>query len=160
MADRESPAHRQIFFRQQAERIFQDFLRPEGTTRSGDPGALRVAADVFEDDQSIVVEVELPGVRREDVALYVLPNRLIIEGQKPEGRPPGGANLGGTADLASQRPSFVCAERHFGAFERVVQLESAVDTSRIEARLSGGLLVVTLPKILDRRGKKRRVAID
>ena len=64
------------------------------------------------------------------------------------------------ADDVAQRPSFVCAERHFGTFERVVQLESPVDTSRIEARLDGGLLVVTLPKIQDRRGKKLRVAID
>jgi HSP20 family protein len=160
MADREPPsAQRQLFFRQQAERIFQDFLRPEGA-RPGDPGALRVAADVFEDGEQVVVEVELPGVSRDDVALYVLRDRLIIEGVKPEGRQPGPA----AGDLAEggpgSRPSFVCAERHFGAFERVVQLEVPVDTSRIEARLNSGLLVVTLPKILDRRGKKRRVDID
>src|SRR5437870_3514119 len=61
MADRESSPHRQLFLRQQAERIFQDFLRPEAPAPPGEPG-VRVAADVFEDDQSIVVEVELPGV--------------------------------------------------------------------------------------------------
>jgi HSP20 family protein len=138
-----------MFFRREAERILRDFLKPEPVAPRTE---VRVSADVFEDDAQVVVEVELPGVSRDDVALYILRDRLIIEGRKRDGRAVEGDE--------KERPSFLCAERNFGAFERVVQLESPVDTSRIAARLEQGVLCITLPKIDDRRGKKRRVAID
>ncbi len=158
MGNRQSEsAQRQILLRSQAERILRDFLRPEPTAA---PSQVRVSADVFEEAEQVVVEVELPGVSRDDVALYVLRDRLIIEGLKRDDRLATEPAAGAMASAAGERPSFLCAERHFGAFERVVQLEAPVDTSRIAARLEGGVLLISLPKIHDRRGKKRRVTID
>jgi HSP20 family protein len=51
-------------------------------------------------------------------------------------------------------------ERNFGGFRRVVELPSAVDTNNIQASFKHGILVITLPKIEDRRGQCIKVEIE
>jgi len=109
-------------------------------------GAPRVAADVYEDREAFRVTLEVPGVPKGELTLSVAGNQLIIEGRKSDREVPDHA-------------TFECAERAYGPFRRVIDLPGAADTSRVDARLERGVLEVVLPRIRERRGRRREVPI-
>jgi HSP20 family protein len=124
----------------------------EGGERPSEEG-LRIPVDVFQNRDSFRLSMDLPGVARGDLVLYVAGSTLVVEGHKREA-------FGLEADRwGRERVAFECAERAYGAFRRVVDLPGAADTSRIDARLERGVLCVTLPRISERRGGRREVPI-
>jgi HSP20 family molecular chaperone IbpA len=54
----------------------------------------------------------------------------------------------------------MCLERPSGRFERTIALEGAVDLRESKARFEGGLLVVTLPRLKERRGRETVIPIE
>lgn len=96
--------------------------------------------DILENDERLVVKVELPGVRIEDLRLSVHDGNVIIQGEKK--RP----DFPGTVE-------FQLAERGFGAFRRVIQLGVPVNTRLAKATLKNGLLRICFPKVPNRRGE-------
>jgi len=107
----------------------------------GAPRAPRAEAfvpdvDVTEDENAIVLFVELPGVKLEDVGVHVENDLLTLSGErKIEGEP-------------SRR------ERWQGAFARTFRLPRTVDVARIDASLKDGVLTLRLPKREELRARK------
>jgi len=99
------------------------------------------ALDIAEKDDSIVVRVELPGLKAEDIELSVDRNMLTISGEKKDESEQAGENS-------------YHVERRYGKFARTISLPSEVDTDRIEATQHDGLLTVTLPKSEAAKPKK------
>lgn len=97
--------------------------------------------DIYNRPHELVVELELPGVRMEDVDLRVEENHLILEGTRRR------------SETYKEDDRFY-TERLFGAFHRVVHLPSDVDAEGVEAHFSEGLLMIRLPKIHRTQGKK------
>ncbi len=96
------------------------------------------ALDVYETATAVVVQVELPGVAREDVAIKLDGKRLRIRGVRPPARDP---------DI--QRLHQV--EIALGPFERVVEVGLPFDAEAVSASLRDGILRVRLPKLSPRR---------
>jgi len=120
-------------------RLFEHALagsRPGGL-EAEPPGGWRPEVDVLETPESYQLFAELPGVEREDVRLDVSGRRMELSGCR---RAP---KLDGRYDRM---------ERSHGPFRRVFELGGAVDAERVEARLSDGVLRITLPKAGDRDG--------
>jgi HSP20 family protein len=86
---------------------------------------------VWEDNDHAYVELELPGVNKEDLDITVEQRRLTIgaERKAPEGE-----------------RRYWCNERRYGRFERAFQLPEVVDTESIKADLVAGVLTLTLSK--------------
>jgi HSP20 family protein len=114
-----------------------------------DPASVRLIADMLSDHERFVIEVELPGVREEELEVYALGETLVVEGTKEERRPAG-----------PERPSYERAERDYGPFRRVFDLPGPADLSRTQAGLKGGVLTITVPRIVDRRGRQRRIRVS
>ena len=91
-------------------------------------------ADVVETADAIVVRVDLPGHKSEDIQIKVEKDVLAIEAE----RRPAAAQK----DAAARHRS----ERLFGKVSRSFALPASVDTARTEARYEDGVLEVTLPK--------------
>jgi HSP20 family protein len=128
-------------------------MSPERSTRSvvsgaGDPSSVRLLADVHSDGQRYVIEVDLPGVRPDEVSVYALGDNVVVEGSKEERKPP-----------RSVRPKYERAERDYGPFRRVFELPGPADLSRTMATLKAGVLRISVPCIVDRRGRARRVKV-
>jgi HSP20 family protein len=104
--------------------------------------------DVFESRGSLVVVAEVPGLPSDSVRVTVRDRELVIAGERRERRPAGGI------------AAFLCMERPTGRFERTIPLDVAVDVKQSEARLEGGLLTVTLPRLKDRRGRETVIPIE
>lgn len=103
------------------------------------------AVDVYEDDQGLVFEAELPGVRMEDVELELEKDVLTLRGERKLERKSG--------DEGSWR-----VERRYGRFERAFRLPDAVDASTAQAEMKDGVLAVRFEK--KKELKPRKIAIN
>jgi HSP20 family protein len=133
-----------IFLRREAEKIVRELFQPEG---AGHGASVRLTADLRTDGERYVLEVELPGVRLGDVAVYALGDAVIVEGHKRPQLAPG------------TRPLYERAERDYGPFRRVFDLPGPADLSKSAACLRGGLLTIRVPRIVDRRGRPRAIEV-
>lgn len=105
------------------------------------------AVDMFSTADSIIIEIELPGVRQEEIDLSVLRNTLTIKAFKYE-------------CFDERKVNFVCMERSFGRFLRVIDIQCPVDTTRTRAVFRDGLLTITLPRIGEKRGVPRKIVVE
>lgn len=103
--------------------------------------------DMFSTAGAVIVEVELPGVRQEEVEISILQNTLTIRGVKYE-------------CFEEKKVNFVCMERSFGRVFRVIDIPYTVDTSRIKAAYKNGLLTIELPKVAEKRGVPKKVNVE
>jgi len=104
------------------------------------------AIDVIETAGEVVIEAELPGVDPAAIGVTASEGLIVIEGDKAE-------------EPGTGRVNFLCMERSFGAFRRVVLPGAAVDISRATAVCRDGLLQVRVPKIEEKRGRVRVVPV-
>lgn len=88
-------------------------------------------ANLWEDENAFHVEVDFPGVKRDDIDLVVEKDLLRIKAQRklPEGE-----------------RKYWHQERGYGEVERVITLPETVNPEQIEATLTEGVLHVTLGK--------------
>ena len=94
------------------------------------------AVDIYETaEQDVVVKVDLPDMKREDIKVTFENSVLSIEGQ---------LQFNQEADGADRR--FWRIERGHGAFRRSFTLPSTVDPSKVEAAFQDGVLTVKLPR--------------
>jgi HSP20 family molecular chaperone IbpA len=101
---------------------------------------LRPAVDVFENDHSISLFADLPGVSEEGLNLEVDDKTLTIEGDIRIDMPSDIQSL--HADIRSTR------------YRRAFTLSNELDTGKIEASLKDGVLTVTIPKREEVRPRK------
>lgn len=138
-----------LTFQREVNRLFRRIFEEGSTQRPMDGDGVAARANVAELDGELVVEVETPGVPRDALTLEVSRDLIVIEGER--------ARHQGT-EAGSVR--FHALERESGHFRRILEIPCPVDTRGIRARYHAGLLTITLPKIEDRRGERRRVQIE
>lgn len=102
--------------------------------------------DIFESTESITVEAELPDIDMDKLEVSITSGTLVIEGLKHEIH-------------KQERVNFLCMERSFGTFRRIIPLMQSVDSSRIKAFYRMGILQVTIPKMTEKRGLRRIVPV-
>jgi HSP20 family protein len=92
-----------------------------------------LAAEVFDDDDRVVVRIEAPGLDKSDFDLQVVDDYLVVRGEKR---------------VASERNEgrYHIQECAFGRFERAIALPDEVDTGKATAEYKNGVLRVELPK--------------
>lgn len=100
--------------------------------------------DIFEIDDGLVLRADLPGVSPEALELQVQDNRLTLFGR--------------VDSPVDDEARLVHQEYHSGDFLRSFILSDDVDHERITAKLTNGVLEVTLPKTP--RAQPRRISIQ
>jgi HSP20 family protein len=102
--------------------------------------------DIYETDGLIVVEMELPGIDTGNLEVSVTGGTLIVEGLKRENLEPG-------------RINFLCMERTFGSFRRIIPFLHPVDVAGIKAAYRAGILEIQVPILDERRGARRLIPV-
>jgi len=92
-----------------------------------------LASECWETARAVIVRVELPGIRKEDVKVSVSRGRLRISGQKPNSH-------------NAEPRSYHLMERAFGRFERSIDLPADIDAREPELAYDDGVITVILPK--------------
>ena len=127
------------------ERMFDGVLRG-GTQDDGFSSVLMPAVDIAERENEYTVNVELPGVSKDDVKITMQDNILTIRGEKKE-------------EKESKGSSFHRVERSYGSFQRSFTLPTRVQSDKIEATYKDGILSVTLPKAEEAKPKQIEVKV-
>lgn len=89
--------------------------------------------DVNEDDKNYVVNVDMPGVRKEDIDVSVEGNQITIRAEVKR-------------ELQQGKGKEIYNERYSGQAFRAFTLPSEVDSATAQAAYDGGVLTLTLPK--------------
>jgi HSP20 family protein len=124
------------FFAVQDEvrRLFQELIhQPWGARSVSAATGWQPCCDMAETEEAIIVEVELPGVERQDVQIEVDGDVLRISGERQ-------------ATVAHQTRQYSRMERSYGRFERQLPLPASVDRAGIRAQFWAGIVTITLPK--------------
>ncbi len=109
------------------------------------PSVLTPPVDVAVSEDDLVLTLDVPGFRSEELSIEVEDRVLTVRGERK--RPE-----------ASDGTSYVHVERPFGSFERRITVPGGVDTERITASLHDGVLSLIVPK--PERLKPKAIAID
>lgn len=107
---------------------------PFRSSRTSGSPLLRPALDVIENDKEVILRLDLPGLKPEDVNITIDDHTLLISGQ-----------VGDTIEREGDRYHY--RERRTGSFERSIRLPNTVDTDKVDATFEHGVLNVVLPKL-------------
>jgi HSP20 family protein len=131
--------------RHELDRIVSDLTRNLPIPSA--PGGAREfpAVNLWETDQELFAEAELPGVKLDQLEIYAVGSELTIRGNRPGDDFPGGA--------------YHRRERGVGKFSRVIPLPAEVNPDLVEASLRNGVLEVRLPKAEAAKPRKIQVKV-
>lgn len=111
-------------------------------------GGFKPRVDIQEDEKSIYFEVEIPGVRKDDVKVSVgEDNILTIKGEK-------------RFEKKDDIKTCCKSERTYGDFERSFQLPELVSAEKIEAKYENGMLYLSVPKLEPVKPKETVININ
>jgi len=129
-------------FRGQVGRLW-DTLSLAGFDASGDtaPPNWKPAVDILESDGKVVIQAELPGVKREDISVDVQEGVLTLKGERKE-------------EKETKESNYYRRERFSGTFQRQFSLANDLDHEHITADFKDGLLKVEIPKREEEKPKQ------
>ncbi len=99
--------------------------------------------NIFETPEGYVLQAEMPGVSKDGLDITVEGTEITITGRR-------------TPETATGQPLF--RESNTADYRRVFELDPAIDTAKVSAKIEQGVLTVTLPK--SERVKPRKIQVD
>ena len=93
--------------------------------------------DIIESDGELLLYMDMPGVRKEDIDVKLEKNNLTVNGKLFVG------------DYANYQPLY--SEYNLGSFSRNFEISNEIDQSKIAAKMEDGVLMLTLPKIPEKQ---------
>ena len=110
-------------------------------------GSWTPSVDIYEDQGSIVLEADLPGIKPEDFKLSIENYKLTLSGERKFEKDEKGEN-------------FHRVERSYGSFTRNFTLPSTVNVDEVKAEFKDGVLRVTLPKREEVKAREIQVTVN
>jgi HSP20 family protein len=126
--------------------IFNDFAMPEGDRETLGMGNFIPPVDVYEDAQQLVLKMEVPGIKQEDLDVRIENQVLTVKGERK-------------LEKDVKEENFHRVERRYGTFTRSFTLPQTVDTAAPKASYDNGVLTITLPKKEAAKPKQVKVEI-
>ena len=110
-------------------------------------GTWSPAVDIFETEQEIVLQLEVPGVSKEQVHVEVDNGTLLLRGERK-------------IEKEVKEESYHRVERAYGVFQRSFSLPDTVDPEKVRAELKDGLLELRLGKRELAKPKQIQVSVN
>lgn len=116
---------------------------PAGSSSREDmmTGAWAPTVDIFENKDNLVLEAELPGMKRDDFDLSFENNMLTLKGER-------------RFEKKDEKDNYHRIERAYGSFTRSFTLPQTVTADGATAEFNNGVLRVTLPKREETKARK------
>ena len=116
--------------------------------RSAEPGISSFSPSVnsIEGKDAYFIEIDLPGVKKDDISIDVKDNVLTVSGERK-------------AKEEIKEDSYYKIESRYGKFVRSFTLPKNVDIEKIEANNSDGVLEIKIPKqdVITNQAKKIKI---
>ena len=105
------------------------------------------AVDVVQTEKYYQIKVELPGLKEDDVELFIEDGYMVIKGERLD-------------EQKKEENAYIVHESHYGSFYRSFPLPKDVDMDKVsKASLKDGLLSIDLPKLVDAKPKREPIKI-
>jgi HSP20 family protein len=101
------------------------------------------SVNLWEDNDNVYAECELPGVRSEDLDISVIGNELSIKGRRVQSPEP--------------QATYHRRERGVGPFARTLRVPAEIAADQVQANFREGVLCVTMPKAESAKPRKVQV---
>jgi len=121
------------------DRVFDDMVNRNS-------GTFIPTLNVSETDKTFEITVALPGMNRDDVEIYFENGLLTISGERKWKH-----------DTEENGRKYHRVEAGYGTFNRTLPLPNIVDADNITAEFENGELIITVPKLKEKAGKKIKV---
>ncbi len=126
--------------------IFSDFARPAGEMQESlAAGNFVPAVDIYEDEHKLMLKLEVPGVKQDDLDIRMENQTLTVKGERK-------------FEAEEKEENFHRIERRFGSFVRSFTLPQTVDGNAISAKYDAGVLSIELAK--KEAAKPKQVKIE
>lgn len=144
-----TPLHDFSVLQNRLNSIFQDFPRTgaESGQEALTTGNFVPPVDIYEDDQKLVLKLEVPGIKQEDLDIRVENNTLTIRGERK-------------FEKEEKEENFHRIERRYGSFVRSFTLPNTVDAEKIAASYDAGVLAIELAKRAEAKPKQIKVTVN
>src|ERR1035437_6636212 len=109
-------------------------------------GAFAPPVDIYEDEQSIQLKLEVPGIDEKDLDIKVENNVLTVSGERK-------------FEKEEKEENFRRVERRYGSFVRSFTLPTTVDSEGITADYTAGVLKLKLAKRVEAKPKQIKVNV-
>jgi HSP20 family protein len=126
--------------------LFQDFSRNNGQDEFVTAAGFVPPVDIYEDEHKLVLKLEIPGIRQEDLDVRMENTTLSVKGErsfKSEGK----------------EENFHRVERRYGSFYRAFTVPSTIDPESIKAEYDAGVLRLELQKRPESKPKQIKVNV-
>lgn len=105
----------------------------------------QLVIDVYETDKELVVQSAVGGIKNNRIEVSLENDILIIRGEREN-------------PVKDENKKYFSQECYYGPFSREIILPREIDTSRIEAKVKDGILVIRMPKI--ERAKNKKISVE
>lgn len=127
------------FLQDRINRMFWEaFPEPRGENDEVSLGTWYPAIDIHETDAAIILEAELPGLKKEDIDIEIRENILTLKGERKDNK-----------EIKEQ--NYYRQERRSGKFSRSLTLPAVIDPEKVVASYKAGVLEVKIPKPEERK---------
>lgn len=92
------------------------------------------------------IAIELPGVSRDDIDLFMKDDRLVVKGEK-------------RVEREEKTDNYFFSERDYGAFQRSFHMPPDTDTENVSADFQDGVLKISIPKVASASSRTRKIPI-
>jgi HSP20 family protein len=127
-------------------RPFRESYSPEGAEEALTTTTYAPPADIYEDEHSITLKLEIPGVDEKDIDVRIENTTLTVHGERK-------------IEKEEKEENFRRVERQYGEFTRSFTLPSSVDPGQVSAHYDKGVLKINLAKKAEAKPKQIKVTV-
>ncbi|MGD0214756.1 MAG: Hsp20/alpha crystallin family protein [Terriglobales bacterium] len=127
-------------------RLFRDSYAQEGQDQSLTTSAFAPPVDVYEDEHSVTLKIEVPGIDEKDIDVRIENNTLTVHGERK-------------FEKEEKEENYRRVERQYGSFTRTFTLPTTVDQESVQADYEKGVLKIKLAKKEEAKPKQIKVNV-
>jgi HSP20 family protein len=127
-------------------RLFRESYSPEGPEEALTTTSFAPPVDIYEDEHTIALKLEVPGIDEKDIDVRIEGNTLSVHGERK-------------IEKEEKEQNFRRVERQYGSFTRSFTLPSSVDPGQVSAHYDKGVLKVSLAKKTEAKPKQIKVNV-
>ncbi|WP_456465762.1 Hsp20/alpha crystallin family protein [Persephonella sp.] len=128
---------------QELNKVFNEIV-PTPKTEISEITTWSPRVDIYEKDNKLVIEAEIPGAKKEDVEVKIKDNAVVIKGEVKK-------------EEEQKDKTYYRSERFYGVFERVIPLPVEVKVEEAKANFENGVLRIEIPKAVEEKEVKIEV---
>jgi HSP20 family protein len=127
-------------------RLFRESYGSEGPEEALTTTSFAPPVDIYEDEHTITLKLEVPGIDEQDIDVRIEGNTLSVHGERK-------------FEEEEKEENFRRVERQYGSFTRSFTLPSSVDPGQVNAHYDKGVLKITLAKKAEAKPKQIKVNV-